>query len=106
MTFWHSLCRKLRAINILSLSIDIIEPFSIFKDMNRDSEWVELMRTNPMEAEIIRSKLKDSGIEVQLLQEAFGKIAGITTDGLGVVKIFIREDRLEEARKIIGVIGG
>ena len=66
-----------------------------------DSEWVELIRKDPVEAEIIRGKLEACGIETFLKQDAFGKIAALTTDGLGEVKILVHKDRLEEAREII-----
>ncbi len=68
--------------------------------MNNE-EWVELTRKDPLEAEIIRGKLESSGIEVYLKQDAFGKIAAITTDGLGEVKILVTKDKLEEAKEII-----
>mgnify|MGYP001102588150 CR=1 FL=1 len=69
--------------------------------MSKDNKWVELLRTEPMEGEIIRGKLESSGIQVQLKQEGFGKIAGITVNGLGEVKILIPEDKLDEAKEIL-----
>lgn len=68
--------------------------------MNNE-EWVEFAKKDPGEAEIIRGKLEAYGIEVYLKQDAFGKIAAITTDGLGEVKILVHKDKLEEAREII-----
>ncbi|MBA7713508.1 hypothetical protein ES703_122511 [subsurface metagenome] len=68
--------------------------------MNNE-EWVEFAKKDPVEAEIIRGKLEAYGIEVYLKQDAFGKIAAITTDGLGEVKILVHKDKLEEAREII-----
>lgn len=81
-------------------SIDFNKNFNNLKFMNNE-EWVELIKTDPVEAEIIRGKLESFGIEVYLKQDAFGKIAAITTDGLGEVRILVRKDRLEEAREII-----
>jgi len=68
--------------------------------MNNE-EWVELVKTDPVEAEIIRGKLESFGIEAYLKQDAFGKIAAITTDGLGAVRILVHKERLKEAREII-----
>jgi hypothetical protein len=69
--------------------------------MIQDKEWNLLLKTNPNEGEIIRGKLENSGIEARLEQEAVGKIMGLTTDGLGEVKIYVQEDKLEEAKKIL-----
>ncbi len=69
--------------------------------MNENIKWVEFKRTDPIEAEIIRGKLESAGIEVYLSQEAYGKLAAITVDGLGETKVLIPEDKLEEAKRII-----
>ncbi len=53
------------------------------------------------EAEIIKSFLESNGIPVELRYESIGKVLGITTDGLGVVKIFVPEEKEEEAKKLI-----
>jgi len=84
------------------LGIDIIGHYYNLLGMNNE-EWVELTRKDPREAEIIRGKLEASGIEAYLKQDAFGKIAAITTDGLGEVTILIPNDKLEEAREIIKI---
>ncbi len=53
------------------------------------------------EAEIIKSFLESNGVPVELRYESIGKVLGITTDGLGVVKIFVPEEKEEEAKKLI-----
>ncbi len=53
------------------------------------------------EAEIIKSFLESNGIPVELRYESIGKVLGITTDGLGVVKIFVPEEKEEEAKRLI-----
>ncbi len=71
--------------------------------MITDENWGLLLKTNPNEAEIIRGKLEVSGIEAKLEQEAVGKILGFTTDGLGEVRVYVRKEDLEEARKVLEV---
>lgn len=53
------------------------------------------------QAEIIKSFLDSNGIPVELRYESIGKVLGITTDGLGVVKIFVSEEKEEEAKKLL-----
>ncbi len=51
-----------------------------------------------VEAEIIKSKLDAFEIPSVLKFEAVGRLLGITMDGLGKVKILVREDDLERAQ--------
>lgn len=53
------------------------------------------------EAEIIKSFLEAHGIPVELKYESIGKVLGLTTDGLGAVKILVPEDKEDEAKKLI-----
>ncbi len=69
--------------------------------MIQDKEWALLLKTDPNEAEIIRGILETNGIEANLEQEAVGKIYGLTTDGLGEVKVYVPKDRVEEAKKVL-----
>ena len=67
--------------------------------------WVTLtIPKNPMEAEIIKGKLKSEGIPVLLKKEAIGRIYGITTDGLGEVKVLVPKDLVEKAREILKIV--
>jgi len=58
------------------------------------------------EAEIIKSFLESNGIPAELRYESIGKVLGITTDGLGIVKILVPEEKEEEAKKLIESVKG
>ena len=68
--------------------------------MEKD-KFVLLMKTDSVEAEIIREKLESAGIPVVIQQEAIGKITGLTVDGLGEAEILVPEEFLEVAKQII-----
>ena len=51
-----------------------------------------------MEAEGIKSLLEAEGIQVELIQEAAGRIYAVTVDGLGRVQIFVPKNQLQDAR--------
>ena len=70
----------------------------------QSKEWVILTTpNNPMEAEIIKGKLESEGIQVFLKKEAIGRIYGITTDGLGEIKVLVPKNLVEKAREILKV---
>ena len=69
--------------------------------MIQDKDWELLLKTDPNEAEIVRGILETNGIEAKLEQEAVGKIYGLTTDGLGEVKVYVPKNQLEEAKNIL-----
>jgi hypothetical protein len=69
--------------------------------MIQDKEWVLLLKTDPNQGEMIRGKLEVSGIEAKLEQEAVGKVLGLTTDGLGEVKVYVPKGKIEEAKKVL-----
>jgi len=55
-----------------------------------------------LEAELIKSMLEASGIQVELFQEAVGHhVYPVMVDGLGRVQIFVAKENLSEARRII-----
>lgn len=56
-----------------------------------------------VEAEIIRSKLNGFEIPCMLKYESVGRVFGITTNGLGKVRIMVPEAYLSLAREIIGI---
>ena len=65
-------------------------------------EWVTVHRANGFsEAEILKNMLESSGIQARLSYEAYGKIMGMITDGLGVTAIQVPEEQAEEARKLL-----
>jgi len=82
-------------------SLDILIEIVYYLIMIKEKDWVILLKTDPTEGEIIRGKLESAGVEVMLEQEAIGKIYGLTVDGLGEVKLYVREDALEGAKKIL-----
>ena len=52
-------------------------------------------------AQVIKGKLEAAGIPVLLDYESVGRVIGITVDGLGQVRLWVPEDRAEEARDLI-----
>lgn len=53
------------------------------------------------EAMVIKSLLEAEGIECDVVQESIGNIYKLVTDGLGELKIFVPEDKAEEAKALI-----
>jgi hypothetical protein len=70
--------------------------------MNSGSEAegpVLLVSVNePIEAEIILSKLRSAGIEAWCRHEAASVVYGLTVDGLGQQDIMVRSEDLAEAQ--------
>jgi len=55
-----------------------------------------------LEAELIKSMLEASGIQVELFQEAVGHhVYPVMVDGLGRVQVFVAKEDLSAARHII-----
>jgi hypothetical protein len=67
---------------------------------NSDFEVIKIVQGEQI-ANIIKSHLESEGIPVYLKYESAGIIYGITTDGIGEVRIFVPKECAEEARKII-----
>ncbi len=58
-----------------------------------------------MEAELIKSYLEAHEIDVELFQESIGQnIYPTTVDMLGNVQIFVKKDKIEEARILFNEI--
>ncbi len=53
-----------------------------------------------MEAQILKTKLDSDGIPCMLKYDSIGMLLGITTDGLGKVKVMVPDEFLERAREI------
>jgi hypothetical protein len=65
-------------------------------------EWVTVHRANGFsEAEILKNMLESYGVQARLSYEAYGKIMGLMTDGLGVTAIQVPEEQAEEARELL-----
>ena len=69
-------------------------------------EWILLTEVQGrLEADLIESMLKASGIQVELFQEAVGHhIYPVTVDGLGRVQVFVPREKAAEARELIATI--
>ena len=52
-------------------------------------------------AEIIKGRLESEGIPVYVKYDATGKIYGIICDGLGEVGLFVPQEYVKEARRIL-----
>lgn len=55
------------------------------------------------EAHIIKARLEAEGIPALLSYESAGVVYGLTTDGLGEVKVMVPTSLAEEARRILSV---
>ena len=53
------------------------------------------------EAEIIKGRLETEGIPVMLRYESVGLVYGLTTDGLGQVKVQVPSSLAQEAKDIL-----
>jgi hypothetical protein len=63
-------------------------------------KWEKLTEVyGRMEAEGLKSLLEAEGIQVELIQEAAGRIYAVTVDGLGRVQIFVPKEQLNEAKE-------
>ncbi len=68
----------------------------------RDTSIVELTAVQgEIEEKMIVSILESEGIDVMVKSDMAGGTLPFTADGMGKVRIFVREDELEEARKIL-----
>ena len=69
--------------------------------MNSGSECGETLLVtlyDPMEAEIVVSKLRSAGIDTYVRHESYSLVYGLTVDGAGQRDIFVRTSDLEEAK--------
>ena len=70
--------------------------------MSNSQKLVEVYRAaGEMEAQVIKGLLESYGIPCFLKGDAARTIYGLTVDGLGEVKIMVRESMTEQARKLI-----
>ena len=60
-----------------------------------------LETTDPIEADVIKTKLESFGIPCLLKRESIGVLYGVMIDGLAAVRILVPEESLELARKAI-----
>lgn len=87
--------RRGLAIPARSTDADSDAPFA-------PTEEIEVWRGNGMIlADPILAVLRANGIPARTRGEAFGRIYGLTLDGLGEVGIIVPADRAEEARRLL-----
>ncbi len=64
--------------------------------------WKIIHITNGLpQANIIKTRLESEGIAVQLVYESISEIIGLTANGLGEVKILVKEKDFNIAKKIL-----
>jgi len=64
---------------------------------------VTVCTARQMEAEIIKGRLESEGIPALLSYESAGLVYGLTTNGLGEVRIMVPKHLAKEAKEILGV---
>jgi len=70
--------------------------------LSNNGKLIEVYRAaGEMEAQVIRSLLEQYGIPCLLKGDAARTIYGLTVDGLGEVRIMVRESMAEKARRLI-----
>ena len=70
--------------------------------MNRSEKLVEVYQAaGELEAQVIKGLLESNGIPCVLRSNAAPSVHVFTVDGMGEVKILVRESRAEKARKLI-----
>jgi hypothetical protein len=76
--------------------------FSGRKKWNEQPGLAEVCVTSGLlQAEIIKGKLESNGILVLLQYESLGPVMGLTLDGLGQVRLLVRQEQLEAARALL-----
>jgi hypothetical protein len=76
--------------------------FSGRKKWSEQPGLVEVCVTSGLlQAEIIKGKLESNGIPVLLQYESLGPVMGLTLDGLGQVRLLVREEQVESARALL-----
>jgi beta-galactosidase GanA len=69
---------------------------------DEDMNWVIVHRSNGVtEAEILKNMLESFGIPARVSAEAYGRVLGMTVDGLGVASLLVPANRATEAQDIL-----
>jgi len=71
--------------------------------MSTQEQLVAICTARQMEAQIIKGRLESEGIPTILSYESAGLVYGLTTNGLGEVKIMVPAHLAKEAKEILGV---
>lgn len=68
----------------------------------KETEFVTIaVASGELQANVLKTRLESEGIPVFLQYESYGRIAFITVDGLGEVKIKVPVKFAEEAKQIL-----
>ena len=68
----------------------------------RESDLVVIQTVQgEMTAQVMKAHLESEGIPVLLQHDTLGTVYGFTWDGLGVVKILVPQEFVEEAKQIL-----
>ena len=73
--------------------------------MSAREQLATICTARQIEAQIIKGRLESEGIPVLLSYESAGLVYGLTTNGLGEVRIRVPKHLAKEAREILGVSG-
>jgi hypothetical protein len=66
------------------------------------AKWVIVITVQgETKAAIIKGRLETEGIPVEIDYEAIGKVAAISVDGIGAVRISVPEEFAERAKEIL-----
>lgn len=57
-----------------------------------------------LNADLIKIFLESKGIECLVSQESAGKTLGLTVDGLGSARVYVREDQEKEAEELMAAL--
>ena len=71
--------------------------------MSAQEQLVAICTARQIEAQIIKGRLESEGIPTILSYESAGLVYGLTTNGLGEVKIMVPAHLAKEAKEILGV---
>ena len=70
--------------------------------MSNSQKLIEVYQANgEMEAQVIKGLLESYGIPCLLKSKAAPSVHTFTVDGMGEVKVMVRESMAEEAKKLI-----
>ena len=70
------------------------------------SDWIRVLTVQGnTKASVIKGRFESEGIPVNVEYEAIGKVAAISVDGIGAVRISVPKEFEERAREILREAG-
>jgi hypothetical protein len=70
------------------------------------SDWVTVCTVQgELKASIVKGRLESEGIPVQMDYEAFGKVVGLSVDGIGAMRILVPSSFEGKAKEILKEAG-